>query len=122
MNRRTRRPNGFTLLEVLVSLAILSATLVAAYRVTSGAIAATQRSERWTTASLLGEAKLRAVTETFPEVQETDGRFPAPDDAYGWHVVVKQAMHADAREVYVTVSWTEDDKPESITLPGLAVR
>ncbi len=121
MNRRPRS-NGFTLLEVLVSLAILSVTLVAAYQVTSGAIAAAQRSEHWTTASLLGEAKLRAVTETFPEVQETDGTFPAPDDAYGWHVVVKQAMHPDAREVYVTVSWTADGKPDSITLAGLAVR
>ena len=39
---------GFTLLEVLVSLAILSITLLLAYQVLSGAIAAEDRSERWT--------------------------------------------------------------------------
>src|SRR3989337_2992626 len=47
---------GFTLLEVLVSLAILSATLLLAYQVISGAIAAEVRSERWTSATCLAEA------------------------------------------------------------------
>ena len=37
---------GFTLLEVLVSLAILSITLLLAYQVLSGAIAAEDRSEQ----------------------------------------------------------------------------
>jgi len=47
---------GFTLLEVLVSLAILATTLLLAYQVISGAIAAEERSERWTAASYLAEA------------------------------------------------------------------
>lgn len=117
MNRK-----GFTLLEVLVSLAILSATLVLAYQVTSGALAAGERSEAWTTAALLGEAKLRETTDAFPEVQETEGTFPVPDDGYSWRLTVKQALHADAREVYLSVSWEADGIPETITLAGLSVR
>ena len=40
MRRRAASPDGFTLLEVLVSLAILSATLIRAYQVTAAAISA----------------------------------------------------------------------------------
>jgi len=122
MNRRKGNRKGFTLLEVLVSLAILSATLVLAYQVTSGAIAAGERSEAWTSAALLGEAKLREVTDTFPEVQETEGIFSAPDDGYRWRLTVKQALHADAREVYLSVFWETDSAQETITLSGLSVR
>jgi type II secretion system protein I len=122
MRRRTGPPKGFTLLEVLVSLAILSATLILAYQVTSGAIAASDRSEAWTTASLLGEEKLREVTETFPEIQETTGNFSDPQDRYAWTLTVKQALHPDAREVHVSVSWEMDGIVQTFTLSGIAVR
>jgi len=122
MRKRTFCTQGFTLLEVLVSLAILSATLITAYQVTSGALAAEKRAEAWTTAILLGEEKLQEVTETFPETQETNGTFPDPHKEYAWSLVVKQALHPDAREVYLTVSWDNDGNEEKITLAGLSVR
>ncbi len=122
MPERAASRKGFTLLEVLVSLAILSATLIMAFQVTSGAIAAAERSEAWTTASLLGEEKLRDTAEPFPEVQETAGTFPDPYAGYSWKVSVKQALHADAREVYVSVSWKTGNAEETITLSGLSVR
>ncbi|MGB3097424.1 MAG: prepilin-type N-terminal cleavage/methylation domain-containing protein [Candidatus Deferrimicrobiaceae bacterium] len=122
MPDRAVSPKGFTLLEVLVSLAILSATLIMAFQVTSGAIAAAERSEAWTTASLLGEEKLREATDTFAEAQETKGTFPAPYEEYAWAISVKQALHPDAREVYVSVSWKTGGIEETITLSGLSVR
>lgn len=105
-----------------MSLAILSATLILVFQVTSGAITAAERSESWTTASLLGEEKLRDVIGTFPEVQETNGTFPDPHEDIAWTVSVRQALHPDAREVYVTVAWKTGSAEESITLSGLAVR
>jgi type II secretion system protein I len=122
MPDRAVSPKGFTLLEVLVSLAILSATLIMAFQVTSGAIAAAERSEAWTTASLLGEEKLREATDAFEEVQETKGTFPDPYEEYAWKISVKQALHPDAREVYVSVSWKTGDVEETITMSGLSVR
>ena len=105
-----------------MSLAILSATLIMAFQVTSGAIAAAERSESWTTASLLGEEKLRDEISTFPEVQETNGTFPDPHEDFAWKVSVRQALHPDAREVYITVAWQTGSAEETITLSGLAVR
>ena len=122
MRKRNASAKGFTLLEVLVSLAILSATLIMAFQVTSGAITAAERTEAWTMASLLGEEKLREATDTFAEVQETKGTFPDPYEEYAWKISVKQALHPDAREVYVSVSWGTGGVEETITLSGLSVR
>jgi general secretion pathway protein I len=122
MRERIRRPGGFTLLEVLVALAILSATLVLAYRVMSGAISAEERSERWTAAAYLGETLLRDNASIFPEVGETEGRFPGMDNAYLWKRTVKQAAHSDAREVEVTVHWSEGGTEETVTLAAIAVK
>lgn len=121
----TRKPGdrrGFTLLEVLVSLAILSTTLILAYRVISGAVFAQERAEGWTKATLLGEAKMRELTDGFPEVQETDGAFPSPDDRYAWTLSVRQAMHEDAREVHLTVSWEAGGEPQAIVFSGVAAK
>lgn len=122
MRSRTFRAQGFTLLEVLVAMAILSGTLIMAYQVMSGAISAGERSERWTVAAFLGEARLRDSTTTFPEIGESEGRFPGLDNEYSWKRTVKAAAHADAREVDVTVSWGEGDRMESVALAGIAVK
>lgn len=116
------RQRGFSLLEVLVSLAILSSVLILAYRVVSGAVSAEDRSERWTTAVLLGERLLRESAAPFPDVQESDGKFASPDDAYAWKKVVRQAVHPDAREIEITVTWKGDRGDESLKVSGLAIR
>jgi type II secretion system protein I len=113
---------GFTLLEVLVSLAILSITLLLAYQVISGAIAAEDRSERWTVASFLGEALVRESTAGWPDTGETSGKFAAPLDAYSWKRTILTAAHPDAREVHVTVTWSSDGAEEKVSLAGVAVK
>jgi type II secretion system protein I len=113
---------GFTLLEVLVSLAILSITLLLAYQVLSGAIAAEDRSERWTVASFLGESLVRESTAGWPDTGETSGTFAAPKDAYSWQRSILTAAHPDAREVHVTVTWSSGGAEEQVTLAGVAVK
>src|SRR5512139_1746692 len=116
------RPGGFTLLEVLVSLAILATTLLLAYQVVSGAIAAEERSERWTAASSLAETLVREATSGFPDPGETGGKFPPPMDAYSWKRSVRSALHPDAREVHVVVTWKSDGREEQVSFSGVAVK
>jgi len=113
---------GFTLLEVLVSLAILSITLLLAYEVLSGAIGAEDRSERWTVASCLGETLVRESTSAWPETGESSGKFAAPIEAYSWTRTVRPAAHPDAREVEVIVTWSAGGREEKVTLAGVAVK
>jgi general secretion pathway protein I len=121
LDRKTRA-SGFTLLEVLVAMAILSGTLIMAYQVMSEAISAEDRSERWTAAAFLGEAFLRESTSSFPEIGESEGKFTGLDNSYSWKRSIKAAAHPDAREVDVTVSWGEGDRVESVMLAGIAVK
>jgi type II secretion system protein I len=113
---------GFTLLEVLVSLAILSVTLLLAYQVLSGAIAAEDRAERWTVASFLGESLVRESTAVWPETGESSGKFAAPMDAYSWQRSIRPAVHPDAREVHVAVTWSSEGREERVSLAGVAVK
>jgi type II secretion system protein I len=119
---RGDRAEGFTLLEVLVSLAILATTLLLAYRIVSGAIAAEERSERWTAASYLAESLVREATSGFPDTGETTGKFPSPMDAYSWKRSVRSAIHPDAREVHVDVTWNSDGQEERVSFTGVAVK
>jgi len=113
---------GFTLLEVLVSLAILSITLLLAYQVLSGAIGAEERSERWTVASCLGEALVRESTAAWPETGDSEGKFTPPMDSYSWKRSIVPAAHSDAREVHVTVTWSFEGREERVSLAGVAVK
>jgi len=113
---------GFTLLEVLVSLAILATTLLLAYQVISGAIAAEDRSEKWTAASYLAESLVLDAVAEFPEVAETEGKFPPPLEAYSWKRSIRPAAHQDAREVQVIVTWSSEGREEHVSLTGLAVK
>jgi type II secretion system protein I len=128
MNSNPSKPHpgiegGFTLLEVMVSLAIISTALVLCYRVMAGALAAEDRSERWTAAACLGEELMRDATGgSFPDVDETEGDFPEPWNEYSWKKTVKESLYPDVREIEVTVSWKQDGNPESVTLWGAAVK
>src|SRR3989339_338342 len=113
---------GFTLLEVLVSLTILSITLLLAYEVISGAIGAEDRSDRWDVASCLGETLVRESTSAWPEPGESSGKFAAPIEAYSWTRTVRPAAHPAAREVEVTVTWSAGGREEKVTLAGVAVK
>ena len=122
----TARPRGgeggFTLLEVLVSLAILASTLLLAYQVVSGSVAAEERSERWTAASYLAESLVREATTRFPETGDTAGKFPPPMETYAWKRSVRPSIHPDAREVHVDVTWKPDGGEERVSFSGLAVK
>lgn len=64
MTRRTRSAEGFTLLEVMVAIAILSVALVAIFSSQAGAISAANRANRRTVATLLARCKMAEIEET----------------------------------------------------------
>ncbi len=116
------RAKGFTLLEILVALAILSGTLMMAFRVVSDGISSQARSDGWLDATLLGESRIRQTLATFPETGDSEGIFPPPNDGYRWRMTVSQALHEDAREVHLTIYWSWQGEEEQLMVSGLAVK
>jgi prepilin-type N-terminal cleavage/methylation domain-containing protein len=100
MNRRASSEQGFTLIEIMISLSILAITLVSIYVAQGNSLRASGRAENIQTASILARQKM---TEKMLELQkdldkgkfpdegtEEQGTFEPPLDRYRWEFAVKK--------------------------------
>jgi general secretion pathway protein I len=113
---------GFTLVEVLVALAILTIALSGLMQVFSTGMRATVAAEKRTVAVLLARSRLAAIGIEEPlRVGESNGEW---DDGYRWSAVVtaeETAPGQNPHHVSVTVSWGEAGRGGAVTLDGLAL-
>ncbi len=87
-NIRDRR--GFTLLEVMIAMAVLAIALVAVFRSQSQSVSMVAESHFLTTASLLAQGKMAEMERKRPEELINDSGDFATDFAdYSWRVEVK---------------------------------
>ncbi len=88
--------SGFTLLEVIIALAILIVTLGSIIAVESNSINATIRARQMNTVAMLARNKMIELEyeiqdKTFDEVKkETKGEFPEPFKDYSWSWTIKE--------------------------------
>lgn len=128
-SRSAARPAGagFTLIEVIVALAILTVALAVVLQNFSIGMRGARLAERHTIAVLHAESKLAAVgVETPLEEGETSGVF---DNGFGWRATIRPYLEAgqeeapdsgaEAYEVAVTVSWDDAGGRGSVTLETL---
>jgi general secretion pathway protein I len=105
--------SGFTLLEVLVALAITGLAVGAAFQIFGTMFQGQARAERVTTALLIAESKLSEVGTVIPlKLGSETGRTA---EGYSWRTEVRDPEGIDAKEteqapirafeVGVTVSW-----------------
>src|SRR5262245_40536658 len=97
-NRRRAKPQaharvaGFTLLEVLVAVAIVAIALVTFIGLHLRSLDATIRAQDLTTAVLLAQAKMASMGE-FPDTGEEQGKFEGPELArFQWVTAVTEHM------------------------------
>jgi general secretion pathway protein I len=120
--RADDRSQGFTLLEVIISFAILAIAWQVLFGSFSTSLLATERYEASRTALMLARSTLSGLeTQATLAVSDTSGRF---DNGFQWHVVIApyRAAESDtqlplvAREVTVTVSWGTGSGQSEISL------
>jgi general secretion pathway protein I len=112
---------GFTLLEVLVALAILSMALVAVFELFSANLKGIAVSDDYVSAVAKAEAKMRAI---LADDNLQPGSFSeTTDDGYTMEATVSETASqrsADLQvrllEIDLTVSWTRGTKRRSLTL------
>jgi general secretion pathway protein I len=122
-----RKTKGFTLIEVLVALTILSLSLAIIYSVFSLGLRGRKAAEDYEQATQLAESKLDAIGVN-EAIQEgvTVGRF---DDRFAWKTVVTPYREVGRDEskdirrrpltVTVTVSWGAPSEERAVTLTTL---
>jgi general secretion pathway protein I len=121
---------GFTLLEVMVALAIVAIALVPLLRLHLLSLDATMRAQSLTTATLLAQEHM-ALMPPFPEPGEEKGGFDDPRLAhFHWHTMVTEdevilgvsAQLIKLRHIAVTVVWVEGQRQHHYTLETYAAQ
>ncbi len=121
---------GFTLLEVMVALAIVAIVLVPLLHLHLKSLDATVQAQDLTTAVLLAEGHLASLGD-FPEPGEEEGTFDAPELArYRWQTVVTAktldtqsgGSNVEVRYIEVTVRWLDGQRQRHYTLEAYASR
>jgi len=91
---------GFTLLEILIALAIVSGLLVTLIYTINYQLGLIDRQETITTATLLAKSKLNDL-ERKPE--NVKGKFDPPYDRYAFETFVKESPYIGISEIIVVI-------------------
>jgi general secretion pathway protein I len=112
---------GFTLLEVLVALAVLSIALVAVFELFSANLKGIAASDDYVSAVLRAESKMREILDDDKLTEKSWGE--ATDDGYRMDATVADAatdrtenLQVKLLEITLTVHWTRGTKERSLTL------
>ena len=135
-NRRRVKPQaharaaGFTLLEVLIAVAIVAIALVTFMGLHLRSLEATIRAQDLTTAVLLAQGKMATMGE-FPDTGEEQGKFEGPElERFQWATAVTEhtldaldgGQIVTVRRSEVTVSWADGQQTHHYTLEAYGVR
>ena len=99
------KANGFTLIEVLLAMALLAIGLVAVFQSQSQSISMSTDSRFMTTASLLAQSKMVEVEAGSTLANHTeDGDFGSDYSQYTWHLEVGDTQLPQFKKIEVTVT------------------
>ena len=117
-----RSSKGFTLLEVMVAVTILSMVLVTLIGLKNRSMQDVALAEHITTATMLANGKMMetVMTRKF-SVGEEEGDFPGQENltAYTWKRTISQIPLPNGSyitEVRVAALWNEGTRPEMVEL------
>ena len=119
---------GFTLIEILVAISILSISLVVIFQLFSGGLKSSRLSDQYTRGIFHAQEKMAEIllSTDFSE-EEAEGEF---DDSFRWKsaiVRIEQAEDEEAKlpfdtfNITVEVMWHEGDKEKHFAISTMKV-
>ena len=114
------QPSGFTLLEIMIALAIASIALVSLLALANRSIGVHDRLQRITSATLLAQKKMAETEVTARngalESSKSQGVFSGPYAEYRWQVAYADTPLPSVQMVTVTVLWGDEERNELVDL------
>ncbi len=99
MNRVSHMRMGFTLIEIMVAVSILSISLIALMSFSGNTLIKSGRAEQMTIAVMLARQKMTDIElelekkmkrNEFPDEKSEDGKFDEPYEDYTWEMEVRR--------------------------------
>jgi general secretion pathway protein I len=119
----SRRPTGFTLLEVMIALAILSIVAIAFLRAQAGSIRLVDESSQISMATLLAKEKMAELESVgFSQPQKNSGTESQDFPRFRWEQVVSLTEILNLRKAQVRVFWMEGTQERSLELTAYFAR
>lgn len=119
MNSRSSLQNnrGFTLLEVMIALAIVSIALVVMLGLTQRNILVSDRLHQMTRATLLAKQKMAEIeTGATTELSRNQGEFPAPNQRFNWRASYSPTPISGIEQIDLSVLWGDEKNNELVTI------
>jgi general secretion pathway protein I len=119
--------SGFTLLEVMIAVAIVAIALVTLLGLSNRSIDINGRLQKITQGTLLAQHKMAEI-ETQPltadrELQQEEGIFDPPFEQYRWRVAYEEVpMLTEVHMVTVSVAWGDAARNELVELSSFLSR
>lgn len=110
---------GFTLLEVLLALAILAIAGTSLLGLVNRSLALHDRLRQTTRATLLAQSQLALLSGSNAPLVE-NGRFAAPDERFHWRLQRSATPLGEVERRDLTVSWGDETRHEAVTLTAFA--
>jgi len=99
------KTNGFTLMEIMIAMAILAIALVAVFQLQSQSISMSTDSRFMTTAALLAQSKMVEVEAGSTVANKSeDGDFGPDYPQYTWHLEASDTQLPQFKKIEVTVT------------------
>lgn len=106
------KKGGFTLLEVIIALALLSGVVLTVIISLNFHVGVAQRDKAVTIATLLAREKIEEIKLSGLPT-ESEGEFEGGFEEFRWNYETKEMGFREVSKLYVTVSWGSD---ESVTV------
>jgi len=108
---------GFTLMEVMIALAILSLVAVAFLRAQAGSVRLVDESNQISMATLLAKEKMAELESAgFPELGKYAGSEEKVFPKFRWEQIVSSTEILGIRKAIVRVLWMEGTQERSLEL------
>ncbi len=115
---RIPHSNGFTLLEVMVAVAIMAMVLVTLIGLKNSSMRDVALAEHMTTATMLAKRTMEETIAVKPLTPaEDDGEFPETEfKGYTWKKTIVPTPLIRIMEVHIAVLWKEGARDEKVEL------
>ena len=113
------KQQAFTLLEIMVALAIIGIAMVSLLSLGNRSIGVHDRLQHLTQATLLAqqkmsESELEARHKGVAQLADNTGEFAEPFSDYRWHIAISSTPLPAVQMVTVTVLWGDADRNEGV--------